>query len=255
MKILVTLFIAILVIPAFSQSMISLDFDTAEFIPGQTVQMTGKVEEGFEGKPVSIEIKDGSSEVIFIRIVTTDANGDFVLTFKIPEFAEPGKFEVVVNMELDGISFSETKIIDGIEGGMTIQDTKESQEVSKFLLFLSIIFVSVVGGLIVIKITNKKNDKLSGDIEYDDSIVENAPIIERFQDMQAKPTSDSVKNDQLDEMIDKKVGMISKLQENKIGDYDKLEFIKKSLIDNDHFNQESNDYLEEKYEEYKKIWQ
>jgi len=38
-----------------------------------------------------------------------------------------------------------------------------------------------------------------------------------------------------------------------MGDYDKLEAIKKSLIDDGSFTQEANDYLEEKYAEYKKI--
>jgi len=54
-------------------------------------------------------------------------------------------------------------------------------------------------------------------------------------------------------MMENKVRMVTTLQENNLGDYDRLENIKKDLIDSGTFTEESNDYLEENYEEYKKI--
>ena len=47
--------------------------------------------------------------------------------------------------------------------------------------------------------------------------------------------------------------MISKLQERKIGNYEKLEAIKKSMIADSSFSKKDNDYLQTKYEEYKKV--
>ena len=59
MKILIALLIAISFIPVFSQSVISFDVDTVEFRPGQTVELSGSVNAGVAGQPVSIEVKDG----------------------------------------------------------------------------------------------------------------------------------------------------------------------------------------------------
>ncbi len=56
-----------------------------------------------------------------------------------------------------------------------------------------------------------------------------------------------------EKIIENKLRIISKLQEHKIGDIYKLEAIKKSLIDDGSFTLEVNDYLEKKYEEYKKL--
>ena len=54
------------------------------------------------------------------------------------------------------------------------------------------------------------------------------------------------------QFIVNKLQMISKLQENKIGDYEKLEKIKKSLITDGSLNLKDSKYIETQYEEYKK---
>lgn len=69
--------------------------------------------------------------------------------------------------------------------------------------------------------------------------------------MQAGPQSDSGNSIEPYKIIENKIKMISKLQENKIGDFEKLEEIKKSMINDGSFTQADNEYLEEKYDEYK----
>ncbi len=70
--------------------------------------------------------------------------------------------------------------------------------------------------------------------------------------MQADPISDAA--DILpDQIIEDKIKKVTKLKENKIGDYEKLEGIKKSLINDGAFSQSDNNYLEEKYEEYENL--
>jgi len=73
----------------------------------------------------------------------------------------------------------------------------------------------------------------------------------KFENIQSSTQSTSLNDLQIDHLVRDKVSLISKLQENKFGDFDKLEKIKKLLIEDSTFTQDSNDYLEEKYEEYK----
>ena len=74
-----------------------------------------------------------------------------------------------------------------------------------------------------------------------------------FQEMQEDSQLDNIDDIEPEQIIENKLRIISKLQEYKIGDNHKLEEIKQLLIADGSFTQEVNDYLEEKYEEYKKI--
>jgi len=48
------------------------------------VELKGKVTGSLEGQPVAVEIKDADGNVILIRAITSDKNGDFVLKFQVP---------------------------------------------------------------------------------------------------------------------------------------------------------------------------
>ena len=54
-------------------------------------------------------------------------------------------------------------------------------------------------------------------------------------------------------MIENKIRIILKLQEYKLGNYNKLEGIKKALITDGVFTQKDNEYVESTFEQYKKI--
>jgi len=99
---------------AFAQSsIITFDIDEKSFVPGEIVELTGNVDSSLAGQPVAIEVKDSGGSVILIRTVTPDANGNFVLKFKIPTTAKAGEFEIVTNVEVAGEAFTETKKVGG----------------------------------------------------------------------------------------------------------------------------------------------
>jgi hypothetical protein len=127
------------------------------------------------------------------------------------------------------------------------------EDLIPLLPYLGIVIVGIIAGIIVIiKKSNRNDDEFSEDDEFeDDSIIENSSLKEKFQYMQTGSPSDSLNDLEPHQIIEDKLRRISKLQENKIGDYNKWEEIKKSLIDDGTFTQADNDYLEEKYEEYK----
>lgn len=106
---------AVSIIPAFAESVISFDVDTTKFVPSEIVEIKGKAGEGLEGQPVAVEISDSKGNIILIRTVTSDINGEFVLKFKVPNDVEPGDLDIVTNVELDGQSFSETKQVEATD--------------------------------------------------------------------------------------------------------------------------------------------
>jgi hypothetical protein len=111
------LLIPLMLTPAFSQSLITFDVDTTKFTPGEIVELQGIVQSGLEGQPVAVEIKDADGNLILIRTVTSDSNGEFTLKFKVPNSATSGEFDIVTNLEIDGDAFSEITSAD--ESGVT----------------------------------------------------------------------------------------------------------------------------------------
>jgi hypothetical protein len=111
---LIAVLLAVSIIPAFSQSLITFDVDTTHFTPGEIVELTGSVQEGMEGQPVAIEIKDAKGSVILIRTVTPDSDGNFVLKFKVPNSVEAGELDIITNIELDGQTFSESMSVETV---------------------------------------------------------------------------------------------------------------------------------------------
>jgi len=107
--------IPMMLTPAFSQSLLTFDVDTTKFAPGEIVELKGTVEAGLEGQPIAVEIKDADGNVIVIRTVTSDINGEFTLKFKVPSTAAAGEFEIITNVELDGQSFSGINVDEIVE--------------------------------------------------------------------------------------------------------------------------------------------
>ena len=135
---------------------------------------------------------------------------------------------------------------------------KSIQDITNILPYLGIIIAGIIVGIIVIKKRNKEDDKDSEDYEYDDDeekglTPRSKPMASNFQEMQEDSQLDNIEDIEPEQIIENKLSIISKLQECKIGDYHKLEEIKQLLIADGSFTQEANDYLEEKYEEYKKL--
>jgi len=109
---LIIILLAISIVPAFSQSLLSFDVDTTKLVPGEIVELKGNVGVGLEGQPVAIEINDSEGNIILIRTVTSDIDGEFVLKFKVPNNVKPGALDIATSIELDGQSFSESKQVE-----------------------------------------------------------------------------------------------------------------------------------------------
>ena len=114
---LLALLIPLILTPVFSQSLITFDVDTTKFTPGEIVELHGTVQSGLEEQPVAVEIKDADGNLILIRTVTSDGNGEFTLKFKVPSNAASGEFDIVTNLEINGDAFSEITSAD--EFGVT----------------------------------------------------------------------------------------------------------------------------------------
>lgn len=114
MKAIIITLLAISIIPVFAQSLITFDVDTTKFTAGEIVELKGKVTGGLEGKPVAVEIKDADGNVILIRTITSDENGDFILKFKVPNTVKAGEFDIATSVELDGQSFAQTKSVESV---------------------------------------------------------------------------------------------------------------------------------------------
>ena len=88
-------------------SIISIELDSNTLVAGEIVEINGTVESSLAGKPVGIEVKDSDGEIILIRSITSDSNGNFTLEFKVPSSAS-GNIEIMSSVEIDGQSFSES---------------------------------------------------------------------------------------------------------------------------------------------------
>lgn len=78
------------------------------YLPGDTVQLSGTV----TGQPnalVALQIKDSSGNLILIRTVQSDQNGNFALQFKIPSTATSGDFNIVASAKINGFIVTQTK--------------------------------------------------------------------------------------------------------------------------------------------------
>jgi len=140
--------------------------------------------------------------------------------------------------------------------GFTFQNNEKLiEDLIPILPYLGIVTAGIIGGIIALAIrNNKKVDKLlkAQENEYN-PILENMPMATKFQNKQTRSQAGYEKKIPLEQIIKSKVRMISKLQERKIGNYEKLEAIKKSMIADSSFSKKDNDYLQTKYEEYKKV--
>lgn len=99
------------VIPIFAQSPITFEINTKTLIPGQIVELTGTVDKSLINQPVAVEIRDSEGNVILIRSVTPDSEGNFSLKFKVPSTVKTGEIDITTNVESDGQTITESKSV------------------------------------------------------------------------------------------------------------------------------------------------
>ncbi len=87
---------------------IILDTNKNSYLPGDTVTLNGTVT-GQSNALVALQIKDSSGNLILIRTVSSDQNGNFVLQFKIPPTATSGDFNIIASAKVNGFIVTQTK--------------------------------------------------------------------------------------------------------------------------------------------------
>jgi len=93
---------------AQEEQSIMLATNKGHYIPGDTVQLSGTVT-GQPNSLVALQIKDSSGNLILIRTVPSDQNGNFALSFKIPPTATSGDFSIIASARINGFVVTQTK--------------------------------------------------------------------------------------------------------------------------------------------------
>ncbi|MGI0074441.1 MAG: hypothetical protein ACREA5_00700 [Nitrosotalea sp.] len=93
---------------AQEEQSIAISTNKASYLPGDTVTLNGTV----TGQPnalVALQIKDSSGNLILIRTVSSDQNGNFSLQFKLPPTATSGNFNIIASAKVNGFTITQTK--------------------------------------------------------------------------------------------------------------------------------------------------
>lgn len=88
---------------------ITINTQKTAYGPGDTVNLTGLVNEGTPGQLVAIQVKDAKGNLILIRTVQADQNGNFNLQFKVPLTASPGNLNITASARINGFVITQSK--------------------------------------------------------------------------------------------------------------------------------------------------
>ena len=87
---------------------ITLTTNKNSYLPGDVVKLNGTMN-GQPGHLVAIQIKDSAGNLILIRTIQTDQNGNFAIQFKIPATAVSGNFDIIASARINGFIITQTK--------------------------------------------------------------------------------------------------------------------------------------------------
>lgn len=91
-------------------SELTFDANKSNYKPGDIVIINGTSKDSPD-QPVAVEVKDPSGNILVIRTVQTDSNGNFQLEFKLPQTAPSGNYNITTNAQVNGSTVTETKQI------------------------------------------------------------------------------------------------------------------------------------------------
>jgi hypothetical protein len=88
---------------------ITISTSKSAYGPGDTVNLTGLVNDGTPGQLVAIQVKDAKGNLLLIRTVQADQNGNFNLQFKVPLTASPGNLNITASARINGFVITQSK--------------------------------------------------------------------------------------------------------------------------------------------------
>jgi hypothetical protein len=113
---------------------ITLSTNKSSYLPGDTVLVSGVVT-GQSAALVALQVKDSDGNLILIRTLQSDQNGNFAVQFKIPPTATSGKFSILASSKIGGFVVTQTKVIDA--------SVPEFGDIAPQVLVLSTIFAII----------------------------------------------------------------------------------------------------------------
>ncbi|MGI0087911.1 MAG: hypothetical protein ACREBI_08115 [Nitrosotalea sp.] len=110
---MVTLSLLTLAIPSsyaqLDNESITISTSKSAYGPGDIVNLTGFVNQGTPGQLVAIQVKDTKGNLILIRTVQADQNGNFNLQFKVPLTASQGNLNITASARINGFVITQSK--------------------------------------------------------------------------------------------------------------------------------------------------
>ncbi|NHI02379.1 hypothetical protein DYY67_2061 [Candidatus Nitrosotalea sp. TS] len=88
---------------------ITISTSKTAYGPGDIVNLTGIINEGTPGQLVAIQVKDVKGNLILIRTVQADQNGNFNLQFKVPTTATAGNLNITASARINGFVITQSK--------------------------------------------------------------------------------------------------------------------------------------------------
>ncbi|MGI0047397.1 MAG: hypothetical protein ACREBB_09465 [Nitrosotalea sp.] len=87
---------------------ITINTPKTSYGPGDTVNLSGSVIDGTPGQLVAIQVKDAKGDLLLIRTVQADQNGNFALQFKVPITASAGNLGITASSRINGFVITQT---------------------------------------------------------------------------------------------------------------------------------------------------
>ena len=120
---------------------ITINTSKSTYGPGDTVTLTGTVNGGTPGQLVAIQVKDAKGNLILIRTIPSDQNGNFALQFKVPLTASAGSLSVTASARINGFVVTQNTATAGSTAqGTTVPEFPTS----------GLVLAAAIGSLLVV---------------------------------------------------------------------------------------------------------
>ena len=94
----------------FSEGL-NLSTSTDTIAPGETITISGSIQNARQGTPITIEIQDANGQTLYVQTVETDAIGNFALQFEVPESAPVGNYVIVASADMARGTLSNNRVV------------------------------------------------------------------------------------------------------------------------------------------------
>lgn len=126
---------------------ITINTSKSTYGPGDTVTLTGTINGGTPGQLVAIQVKDAKGNLILIRTVSSDQNGNFALQFKVPLTASAGSLNIAASARINGFVVTQNTATAGTtQGTTTVPEFPTS----------SLVLAAAIGSLLLYKTMSGK---------------------------------------------------------------------------------------------------